>query len=82
VQAFYRDETLPGFGLRVSSGGTKSFIVEKRIKRKVKRFTIGKYGAITPEQARVKAAEMIGDITLGVDLDEQKQNEEALAYSG
>lgn len=81
VQAFYRDETLPGFGLRVSSGGTKSFIVEKRIKRKVKRFTIGKYGAITPEQARIKAAEMIGDIILGVDLDEQKQNEEALAVT-
>ena len=36
-QAFYRDASIAGFGLRVSSGGVKSLIVEKRIQGKVKR---------------------------------------------
>ena len=64
---FYRCSALPGFGLRVTSGGAKSFIVEKRINGKVKRLTIGKYGLLTVEKARIKAMELLGDITLGKD---------------
>jgi integrase len=66
-QAFYRDSALPGFGLRVTSGGSKSFIVEKRINGRVKRLTVGKYGPLTPEKARSKAIELLGDITVGKD---------------
>ena len=51
-QAFYRDSATPGFGLRVTSGGAKSFIVEKRIQGKVKRVTLGKYDNLSVEQAR------------------------------
>ncbi|GAC14713.1 tyrosine-type recombinase/integrase [Aliiglaciecola lipolytica] len=77
TQAFYRDTILAGFGLRVSSGGKKSFIIEKRIKGKVKRITIGAYGAITPEQARAKATELIGSITLGNDPIADKKAKES-----
>lgn len=66
-QAFYRDSALPGFGLRVTSGGAKSFIVEKRINGRVKRLTVGRYGPLTPEKARAKAIELLGDITVGKD---------------
>ena len=68
VSWFHRELlTIQGFGLRVTSAGTKAFIVEKRINGKVKRITIGKYGQITPEKARVKAAELLGEITIGND---------------
>lgn len=67
TQAFHRDDTLHGFALRVTSGGTKSFIVERRINDKVKRISIGKYGHLTPTQARNKAHEILGEIALGND---------------
>ena len=41
TQDFYRDTAIPGFALRVTSGGAKSFIVEKRVNGRVKRITLG-----------------------------------------
>ena len=67
TQKIYRDSALPGFGFRVWSGGAKSFIVEKRIKGKVKRITLGRYGALTCEQARKQAQVVLGDIAQGKD---------------
>ena len=61
-QAFYRDQAIPGFGLRVTSGGAKSFIVETRINGKTKRITLGRYGKLTPEQARKMAQQLLGDV--------------------
>ncbi|RLA50876.1 MAG: integrase [Gammaproteobacteria bacterium] len=77
AQAFYRDSALPGFGLRVTNTGVKSFIVEKRIKGKVKRITIGRYGPLTPEKARIKAIEVLGDITVGRDPIAEKKAQHA-----
>lgn len=74
---FYRCGALPGFGLRVTSGGAKSFIVEKRINGKVKRITIGKYGPLTVENARVRAVELLGDITVGKDPIAEKRISES-----
>lgn len=77
TQVFYRDDSLPGFGMRVGSGGTKSFFVEKRVKGKVKRITIGKYGHLTPQQARLKAQEILGEIALGNDPNAKKRELDA-----
>lgn len=66
-QVFYRDTALPGFGLRVTSGGTKTYIVETRINGKNKRLSIGKHTHVTAEQARKKAHSLLGDIALGGD---------------
>ena len=75
-QTFYRDSALIGFGLRVSSGGTKSFIVERRVNGKVKRRTIGNYGTITPEQARKMAYEQLNKMVHDVDpIEENKQQQ-------
>lgn len=63
----YRDSSLPGFGLRVGSGGTKTFFIEHRIKGRVKRISIGRYGHLTPIQARTKAQELLSSIVLGDD---------------
>ncbi|MBV2124990.1 MAG: integrase family protein [Candidatus Thiodiazotropha sp. (ex Ctena orbiculata)] len=75
-QVFYRDDFLKGFALRVSAGGTKSFIVEKRINGKVKRKTLGRYGALTVEQARKNAQQFLGQVASGHDpISEQKDRE-------
>ena len=66
-QVFYRDDQLKGFALRVTSNGTKSFVVEKNIGNKVRRITLGKYGALTVEQARKEAQKIIGQIATGID---------------
>jgi integrase len=66
-QVFYRDIELKGFALRVTSNGSKSFVVEKNIGNKVRRITLGKYGALTAEQARKEAQKIIGHIAAGND---------------
>ena len=73
-QVFYRDGELKGFALRVTSRGSKSFVVETLIKNKVKRMTLGKYGALTVEQARNEAKKLLGKIATGIDpIAEQKE---------
>lgn len=72
-QTIYRDGALPGFGILVGSGGTKSFFVETRINGRVRRVSIGKYGHLTPVQARIKAQELLGSIVLGNDPAAEKR---------
>lgn len=67
AQAFYRDSAIPGFGLRVTDTGAKSFIIEKRINGKVKRMTLGRYGNLTVEQAKNEAMKLLGDVATGGD---------------
>ena len=66
-QKIYRDDALPGFGLRITSGGARSYIVEKRVNGINRRVTIGRYGQITLEQARNKAFSVLGDMIQGID---------------
>ena len=72
-QIFYRDDQLKGFALRVTASGTKSFVVEKNIDSKVRRITLGKYGALTVEQARKEAQKVIGQIATGINPIAEKQ---------
>lgn len=72
-QIFYRDNQLKGFALRVTSNGAKSFVVEKNIGNKVRRITLGKYGALTAEQARKEAHKIISQIATGIDPLAQKR---------
>lgn len=44
-QKMYPDENLPGFGVRVSQGGTKTFVLVHEINRR--RETIGRYPTLT-----------------------------------
>ena len=57
-QVFYRDSDVPGFGLRVASGGAKSWILERRIRGKVKRITLGRCDQISLEQAKSRAIKL------------------------
>ena len=66
-QKRYYDDKLKGFGVRVTSGGTKAFFVEKLINGNLKRITISHYPELTTEQARKQAQIMLGKIASGID---------------
>ncbi len=76
-QLFLRDDRLQGFALRITAGGAKSFVVEKRIHGRPRRFTLGSYGALTVEQARKFAQEKIGEIARGNDPARDRQQHRA-----
>jgi len=64
------DTELRGFGVRVETSGTKSFLIRYRPKGNgrngPKRFvTIGRYGAMMPEQARNEARSKLAAVARG-----------------
>lgn len=76
-QVFYRDDLIKGFAVRVTSAGVKSFIIEKRINRRVRRITLGRYGELTVEQARKEAQKFLGKLATGIDPIAEKRDLEA-----
>jgi integrase len=67
---FLWDSEIKGFGLKVTPAGSKIYILQYRKGGRgfpTKRFTIGRHGALTPEQARKEAARLLGAIAHGTD---------------
>jgi integrase len=64
-QKLYTDDTLRGFGVRVSQGGTKTFVLVTGVERR--RITIGTYPVVTLAQARDKAKTILAQRQLGLD---------------
>jgi integrase len=66
---FLWDTELTGFGLKTTNNGKKVFVVQKRPHkgaRTLKRYTIGAYPSVSPEEARTQAKALLGRITLGL----------------
>lgn len=65
---FLWDAELKGFGLRVTSAGTKSFLIQYRTRSgRSRRMTLGGYPALTPDQARDLARAELGSVAQGHD---------------
>jgi len=60
---YYTDEALAGFGVRVSEGGTKSFVLTHGPRRQ--RETIGRFGVVSLQDARAEAKRRLAEYTLG-----------------
>ncbi|HEX3953286.1 MAG TPA: integrase arm-type DNA-binding domain-containing protein [Stellaceae bacterium] len=75
-QKVYPDKTIPGFGVRVSQGGTKTFILIVGETRR--RITIGRYPVISLLQAREKAKTLLARRQLGLDKPQTPKFEEVL----
>lgn len=66
------DSQVSGFGVRIGLTGIKTFVVRYRAegggRNAPKRYvTVGRYGALTVEQARKKAKELLAAVTVGND---------------
>jgi integrase len=62
-QKAYTDDSLTGFGVRVSQGGTKTFTLVYGVNRQ--RVTIGRYPVISLSDARTEAKRILAEHTLG-----------------
>lgn len=62
------DEALPGFGVRVSAQGHKSFVLMVRQYGKLRRVTLGNYPELSLAEARRLARLSLGKVASGEDL--------------
>jgi hypothetical protein len=76
------DSDVKGFGVRIMPSGLKTFVLEYRPGsggRQVhkKRLTLGRYGAMTVEQARAGALTALARVRLGSDPQAEKASRRA-----
>ena len=64
-QVFLRDESMPGFGLKITARGTKTYFIEKQIGRRGRRLTLGRTGALTLDAARKLAQAHLSRLLMG-----------------
>ena len=72
------DKEIPGFGLRVTRAGIKSYILQYRIHGRQRKYTIGRHGDLTPDQAREEAFTLRAKITKGIDPQADKKKERGI----
>lgn len=61
------DDRIPGFGLRVSKTGTKTFVLLYRHRGRPRRLTLGRYPTLTLAHARNKAIDALREVDAGRD---------------
>lgn len=67
------DEEIRGFGVRVNRDGSKTFVVKYFVNGRQRWLSLGKFGALTIEQARKQARQVLGDAARGEDAVENKK---------
>lgn len=61
------DDELPGFGLRIREGGSRTYIIQYKMGAQHRRMTIGAAAKLDPDQARRQAKRDLGRVALGQD---------------
>ena len=71
------DADLAGFGLRIRPGGSKTFVAQYRAgggrTGATRRYTIGRYGVLTVEEARLQARKILAAVLHGQDPSRDRQ---------
>jgi integrase len=69
------DSEIPGFGVRITSGGAISFVLNYRLHGRERRYTIGRHPELSAIAARNRALQLRGRILDGHDpLEEREQD--------
>jgi integrase len=66
------DDDLAGFGLRLRSGGKRTWIAQYRLGTKQRRLTLGSTETIDAEEARKRAKAALSKVHLGIDPQTEK----------
>lgn len=77
---FYWDDSLKGFGVKVTPKGRKSYVFQYRLggrRGRARRLFLGVHGQVTTEQARKEATKIAGDVAKGRDIATDKRNRNA-----
>ena len=75
-EAFYWDDEVRRFGMRVKPSGVKSYLIQYRnAQGHSRKVTIGQHGSWTPDEARAKAKELLRAVDDGKDPAERVQEE-------
>jgi integrase len=75
AQEDFWDESLPGFGVRVTQSGRKSFVLMYRLHGLKRRLTLGTYPALSLADARQRAKTLLGEVACGRDPAAEKQGQ-------
>jgi integrase len=75
-RAYYQDITIPGLVLQVTTAGTKSFQVYRKVGKKPVRVTLGKFPAMAVETARKEALKHLSEMVIGVNPNSRKKDDE------
>lgn len=67
-QAFLWCSQDRGFGVRLNAAGTRTFVVQGRVDGRERRVSIGHRGALTVDQARDRARELLHCMRIGTRL--------------
>jgi integrase len=71
------DTEIPGYGLRITHAGVKSYILNYRTKGRQRKYTIGRHGDYTAETARIEAMDLRTIIAKGGDPQAEKRKANA-----
>ena len=67
------DDQLPGFGVRVTKRGGRTFLVQYRVAGTRRRLVLGTFGTLATEEARKRAKAALGKVAAGEDPFAQKR---------
>lgn len=77
-QEFYWEEgATKGFGVRVTANGARSYIVQRPVNGKTRRFTLGQHPTLPCDEARKRAMEKLLEMMDGINPQEEKRKKVA-----
>ncbi len=85
ADTIYWDGELTGFALRIRKSGRKNYVLQTRVRGKLRWFTIGQHGRITADEARAAALEILAQAKKGIDprdADAKREAEPVMADLG
>ncbi|QBQ53395.1 tyrosine-type recombinase/integrase [Nitrosococcus wardiae] len=73
----YFDVKAPGLAVRITATGTKTFVVYRKVNGRPERIALGRFPAVTVEQARKMAAEVNAVIAKGGNPNDKRRTQRA-----